>query len=479
MTENKEIIGLPGDVDDVERFTGEVVDDFDFDPRIVNATETYGKDVVNKAISELPPDFSETQLYMKIEELLEAKAKADAEVEKEEEEVRTIPKEREAEYQQYLNTFDLDTLYNYKLLDVYKTSAVKFIDLVDVCSSDKRLDVELYGNARLACLMQFKEDVVAEGVQKCLSYWEDNPNVLRYIDNYLLATGTAEDDLDKARNKLITYASESLKNEESPILYKQFRVIKYWLDEGQAPCANDEIFSDEEKGSEYMSRVNYYREQNTPSEPASDVACEEALSKDYGIAGAVGSFTGKVLKFKYGIADDFNDCLRNSMGDYADKYDAYREKAARKKEILQQEKEEEEERERQRKREERQLRREERREDKRYRQSMQMGSGYGNRRYNDPRMSYSSYGYGRSRGYGYNHGMNFAPRLPMWLIAILVNVVAILLIALCISWGRAIFPGIGLGLASFGFIKQKVGEPNSMPMIIGGYAIAVAALIFL
>ena len=472
---------------EIEHVDGEVVDTLEDDYRLVNALTTYGKAVVASALKSLSDSFTETELYMKCEEVV--KEKESVQDAKEE-----IPEHLLNQFNRISSTKDVNALFKRMIFEVYNTTAVELFDLLDICEKDKRLRVDLWKKPVWAVLMQIKEAVVEDAVAQCLKNWENDTVAIEYVERYLRSLGVREEDFDANKEALLNHLSESILGEISPTTYKLFtavQLLKHDVSEDDNSC-NNVIFSNEDRASDYISHVEYYRDNDTPTDAASAMACEETIEEmdeeeRLNIIGKAGAFAGKVIKFRYETVDTFNNCLRDSMGEYADKYDDYCVKAQAKKERLAVEKEEEKERKRLEKKQCKEDMRAQKREDRAYERQSKMNQqmynrgnynyqtvNYGNRRYNDPRFTRSQV----NRNYNHNAN-NFAPIIPTWIFAVLINIVMLIFIALAVGWGRALFPGLGLAVATFGFIKQKIGEPGGIPMIVVGYIVAVLSLIFL
>lgn len=365
----------------------------------------------------------------------------------------------------------------------YHTTAVSVPELCEKLKDDPNLKLTVYEKPIYSIIHQIDKPFVEQAVKECLANWSNNPVVNGIIENYLESTGVNPDGMEAGRAKLISILPDNIKNQNAPDVWKQYKAVTLILDRNSGGDADltAELFADENAVVEFGARVESYMEDGAPFDAAQRQASEDFYhslpkEKQESLFGKVGKFYGKALKFKYDRAADMDNLLRESLGEYADQYfdrrDAMRErkeelryaKAEQKAEIKKQQVEE--------RKQQNEVKRELRAE-----QNAQVRNATAQpvrRAVNDPRFSTGAAAYTAPR----QQGVNFAPQIPVFVMAILIHLVVGLLTFIIFGGLKTAFVIVGLALATFGFIRKQVDEPNSIPMIALGYVITVIAFIF-
>lgn len=384
----------------------------------------------------------------------------------------------------------------------YHTTAVSVPELCDRLKDSPEIKLSVYKKPVYSIIHQIDKPFVANGVKECLARWDSNPVVKGIINNYLESTGVAPENMDANRAKLISILPDNIKNQNAPDVWKQYKAVTLIMDRdaSMSDTLTAELFADEEAMLTFGARVESYVEDGVPFDAAQRQASEDychSLPKDkqMSLFGKVGKFYGKALKFRYDKAADMESLMRESLGEYADQYFERREEMRERKEEM-----------RERKatvrmeakiaREEREQELREQRADERklYNQQNNIYAGYNNRtrtgyasqqRYGQPAAAYAGQRrvnpqqglvrYSTNTDVG---GANFAPQIPVFVMAILIHLVVGLLTFIIFGGLKTTFVFIGLALATFGFIRKRVDEQHSIPMIALGYVIVVLAFIF-
>lgn len=451
----------------------------------------------------------------------------------------------------------------------YNTTAVTTEELCEELRDCKELRLHIYDNIIFSLIIQIEASFVAEGVRNCLERWATSPVVQSIVDQYLASLGVTQDDYEENFQALIDALPDMYRNEDSPDVWKAYKsveIIKQNTHGEDYDCTKD-VFDNDEDASEFCARTQVYVDNGVPQQAAVAQASEDVLAmQDEDVRSGLNpeeffmkaaSLAGRAVQYRYNISDNMERTFRESLGDYADVYDANRERAAAKRaamaesakstignlrnkvsrvsldksdygdvadseeniglsvkeearmkraeykrqealnreELAHQERIERDEMNKQARLDRYQEKLDNRgqsrmRNDPRMRNNTGYGnSGYGMNGYG----GYNSYGgynqrggmfgrrggmggYGGYSGYGgYGRGGNFAPRIPTIVIAILINLVIGLLFWVMFKGVKASFATVGLIIATFGFARKQMREPNAIPMIIVGYILVVLA----
>lgn len=355
---------------------------------------------------------------------------------------------------------------------VYNTTAVNGMELICESEGNENLKLDIYEEPVYSLIMQIKKPWVADLVNKCLAKWQDNPVVDGYIMQYLDYLGTPTEQVEQSKADLIKFLPDSIQQEASPDAYKQFTAVQLIMKDqhrGKSD-ATEEVFADEDDLVEFAANFENYAEGEVPFNAAASAATEDCYKKSTSWAGKVGSFVGKTVNLKYSLAHDFEDAMRQGMGDYADVYLQNRERIkaqkaelrAKKAEIKHEQKMAELEAEKVMSQERMQAEQEQRAERQQQRQY---------ERQQQQQHLYSHRGYVQSR-------RDFSPKLPLPVMVGFGSLVVWLFIALFFGSVARIVCGVGLVVFTFGFIRKHIGEPKAMNLIIGGICITVLGLLF-
>lgn len=364
---------------------------------------------------------------------------------------------------------DVPSYINTCIYSTYRTTAVTAIDVLSYACNDSRLRLDLYQQPLWAVAMQIDEDVVRDAVDKCLYNWEMNGYADNFVNTFLLQKGVTSENLKSEREKLLLQLPVVLREERSPDVYKLYRAVEIMSQ--KESNSNDAVFKNSDYSSTYIAGMLNYEEENVPIKLATAMASDDvAVSKSSGgLTGVVGAAMGTAVKLKYSLADSYDSAMRNSMGDYADRYDEDKQISKEKREQVRAMRLEEQHAYRETLREEKRLDRQSARDNERIRTLNEAQAAKG---WVDTPVRQSSQTVSTFDG-------NMSPNIPTWLIALGANALLLLIIALIVGWGRAVLPGAGLVIATVGFLKQKANEPNYMQTIIAGYAVAAIAVILM
>lgn len=389
----------------------------------------------------------------------------------------------------------------------YNTTAVTALEMLYETEHDERLNLEVYEEPVYSLIMQIKEQWIEDLINDCLAKWENNPVVDGYIEKYLNYLGTPEEQYEQAKMDLISFLPENIQNESSPVVYKQFKAVQLILQEnsGENYDASEEVLRDEANMTEYMARFEGLTEEGVPFEAARAEATEATYnyyteddcdeSKDFSdFVKTAGQFVGKAVNLKCTIAKTFEDAMYEGMGEYADTYRENREKIKERKAEIRARKAE-----MRHEREMANLAREEKEAEWEHEQKMEEARHPKQQQYYDDQRGYNrTYGDNRdyNRTYNRDYGRNgrnydsrynrrydaarrdFAPQIPIPVMMGVVHLVVFLLVWIMFGTPYNVVCGVGLVVALFGFIRTRVHEPNAVPMMVGGYAVAGLGILF-
>lgn len=498
---------------------------------VKDRAESYAKQALK---ANLPADLvkraqarvtAETNSYEKFEQIIDTILSEDEAQEKQEQ-------ARDLRLQRAIKN-DLQKIWNDKnpvatlkslLYKTYNTTAVEVPELCAELDGCPELKLNIYKKPVYSIIHQVEKDFVADAMNRCLAKWENNAVVEGIITNYLDSLGVPEDKREKNRASLLEVLPDNIRNQTAPDTWKQYEAVCIITQRqlGDESDITSQVFSNDEASVEFGARMETYIDDGVPIDAAQRQASEDYChdmpeEQQISLFGKVGQFTGRAIRFKYEAAADMENLMRDSLGEYADQYFEKREAVKARKEELRRIKEEskaelarqkvemkaeqakeraerrEEDKERQ--REEKEEERMRRREEKQMQRGAGYNNGYGNSRYQDSRYGANTgYGntgmFGRGGGFGrgsygtggyggYGRGGNFAPQIPLPFIMLLVHIVIGLLCFIFLGGAKTAFVAAGLLLASFGFFRKQLNEPNAIPMVLGGYGLVVVAFVFL
>ena len=393
----------------------------------------------------------------------------------------------------------------------YKTSAVRANTLLHYAEGSPELDLDLYEKPIYQLILQIKQDWVANLIQDILVAYETKPEVTAYIENYLEQLGVQPEDYDKNKAALINYLPEHIKEEKSPDVYKQLRAVML-IRQSKDVKQNENNYEDAilqhtEHLLNYTASYQNYMEEGVPEDAAEALATDDTIGlmsdkEKSNIFKDIGNLAGKVVHLRYKVATDFDSAFKESLGPYADTYYSNLEAVKAKRELLKERrrlvneqraqqfneqideftnrlKERHDER-----REEQRLERAERREEARAERAERSANNY-----NKQNSNYNSYNQYNSSGYNnryndprYNNyrrssGRDFSPYIPTWLIATGAHILIGFILLLVLGKQAALWTGIGLAVASVGFVKQKHNEPKAVTTILLGYGLAIVGFL--
>jgi len=458
----------------------------------------YSDSVIEKAL-ELTDDSIST--YADFEKLIN-KVITEFENEQRELEQKTdrIKRSVDMELAKLVKIKDIATYADSLIRSVYETSAVIAMDLIKKATPEE-LNLELYKEPIYSVILQINKSWVQEKVASILASWETRDYPRMFVESYLKSLGVPEEDYIKNKQSLISYLPENIQKEKSPDTYKQFTAVKLIYqhnDPKESVDLSDKIFKETMRIIEFDATLQKEMEEGTPALAATACATEAAIEampeeeksriKPINIAGAAGSFCGKIVSFKYETAKNFDDMMRESMGEYGDAWLANREAARARKEELKQRKAELKQeaaiRKEELKAEEKERRQERKLEERQYRQQQQMYNSNYSQGYDRRRQGNYNKGYKNNYNKGYTNrnysGRNFAPSIPLPLIVAAINVIVGLIIWAIFGKSIALFSCIGLIMSFVGFLKANYSEPGAIPTVLLGYGItAIAVLVSL
>lgn len=457
----------------------------------------YPEELVERAIEQMTDTVT---IYSQFESLMEKIVDADIEKEREQKAGNArLMKAIRNDLQKLWNDKNIVSTCATALYNTYNTTAVSPAELCEELRDSSELKLDIYRESIYSITHQVKRPFVADAVNACLAKWENSPVITGLINNYLDSIGVPEEEREANKKSLLKVLPDNIRSQTAPDVWKQYQAVCIITGRnlGAEADASADIFETQDSATDFAARMESYIDDGVPYDAAQrqavedyyqDISEEERLS----IFGHAGKFVGKAIKFKYDAADSFNSLIEQSLGDKAPMYFEHREEIQARKQELKRIKQENKVAIQQAKLEKKleQIKEPKPEIQREPKQHTTIGNGFGNARYQDTRyssgygqMGYGGYNqgsmfgrqrYGANSGYGYSGG-NFAPRIPVFMMAILIHVIVALLCFLFFGVGKSIFPVAGLLLATFGFIRKRLNEPNAIVMIIAGYAVTVLA----
>lgn len=463
----------------------------------------YPEELVERAIEQMTDSIT---IYSQFEHLMEKIVDADIEKEKEQKAGNArLMKAIRNDLQKLWNDRNIVSTCATALYNTYNTTAVSPAELCEELRGSEDLKLDVYREPIYSITHQVKRPFVANAVNACLAKWENSPVITGIINNYLDSTGVPESEREANKKSLLGFLPDNIRNQTAPDVWKQYQAVCIITGRnlGADADASDDIFSTQESATDFAARMESYIDDGVPYDAAQRQAVEDHYQdmpeeERISIFGQAGKFVGKAIKFKYDAADSFNSLVERSLGDKAPMYFEHREEIQARKQEMKRIKQENKVAIQQAKLERKLEQIKEPKEEmpREPKQHAPMGNGFGNARYPDTRYNTgynqggmfgrggynqggmfgrSNYGGGYGSGYGGGYGGNFAPRIPVFMMAILIHVIVALLCFLFFGVSKSIFPVAGLLLATFGFIRKRMNEPNAVVMIIAGYVITVIA----
>lgn len=452
-------------------------------------SDGYGETAIEEALKLAD---GSTKTYEDFEKLI-SKAVSNAKAEETEKAMKKVRLKEsiELEVARLRKINDIAVYADSIIANEYNTSAVIAMNIAHR-ASDEDLQLDLYETPMYSIILQIKKDWVAAIVSDILADWETQDYPRQFVESYLAGLGVPEDKWEENKRDLLKILPDNIRNESSPDIYKQFRAVHIILqrkDPEEETDLADKIFSQAMQSVEYNATLEKAMEDGIPALAASAMATEAAIESMpeesrkkisvVGIAGSAGAFCGKVINLRYKTAKTFDDMLRENVGEYQDVWDANREAVRQRKAELKQRKAELKQEEKIAKMEakaaEKVIREQERQAANTYRAQEQF------RERQSRQQPYQQYNQNnrRQQQYRQNNNVNtdFNPNIPLPLVIAAVNMVIGLLTWAIFGKSTAIFCAIGLVIAFVGFLKREHQEQGAILTIIGGYALALVAML--
>lgn len=399
-----------------------------------------------------------------------------------------------------------------KLYEKYNSTAVYASEVLTyvTCGNSykEKLNVELYESESISVLLQLECKWLQEVIDNIIANWS-SPYISEYVEHYLKTIGVKEDEYESNKKTLIENLPDTIRNEDSPETYKQWRAIdiicngdtrkKFAANDGSDTIVKDDfdisglsdaIFGETTRAIDYSAKLENYIDDGVPVRAADAYATEEVLEdmpeeESEPFMTKAGSFAGRVIGLKYEAANNFEEAMRESLGPHADEWIENREKVKQRKQELREKKLEQKQELKDRKLElEQELKLKE--QGQKILASAQpvqnvvnpvyTQQGRHSQRYGQPQYATNGYRASGRRGTA-GGGRDFAPYIPLPVLMAGVHLIVALFIFLLFGNKTGTFASIGLVVASLGFLKQKMQEPKAVPVIIGGYAIVVVAFL--
>ena len=214
-------------------------------------------------------------------------------------------------------------LINQLITRSYNTTAVTSLELVEECQktfSGKR--EELYRECPYAVYLCMRSDWVKVALASCLDKWDASMEVKRYVTTYLKKMNISPENYNASIQRLVTYLPESIRNENSPIMYKAFRAVQITTNKDfQGPVDfDDKVLQDES----YYTTVADCISRNMPLLAAEQFATAKA-AKSLNLVESAGLLIGRAVSMKYTFCTSMEAAIRDNLGDKADDFYTRRE----------------------------------------------------------------------------------------------------------------------------------------------------------
>lgn len=211
-----------------------------------------------------------------------------------------------------------------RIQTVYNTTAVTAIELIDTVGTENPyLHLDFFGEVYLSLICQISENWVRLMIERCLAKWIDNTVVSDYVDSYLHCEHPdyTPEQLVESRTELINLLPDSIREENSPDLYKEFKAVELLLQKRNIDHSEN-MFQTSDDVIEYCASFEDYIEDDVPYVAANAQASEDFVQarEKKPLSERTGNLIGSVIKFKYNTAKSFEDAMRESLGEYADTY---------------------------------------------------------------------------------------------------------------------------------------------------------------
>lgn len=374
------------------------------------------------------------------------------------------------------------TLVADKLIEeTYNTTAVLAMDIV-AQASDEELNLDLFEEPIYSVILQVHKPWVENYVNFTHRSWKTNDYVEHVISTYLSVIGTSDEDIATKRNELITLLPATIQDESSPDEYKQFIAVqlitKKRSPEESLKLAND-IMRNNQSMVEYGAVLEQSVTEGAPIKVANAEATEEALEVIHrksldetvtDVASKAGALCGKAIELSYKAATTFDEMLTENAGEYSEQW----------KESCQKRKMRQEELSLIRAEQKQELKLAEinsRAEVKRVQLENRNTLNQQNMHRRDQTNMYEDNPSSDNHSNGNTNNGNFAPNLPPVVIALGVHLIILLFVWLIAGTPTVIYSGVGLAVATIGFLKQHAKEENAVIVILGGYVIFIFSII--
>ena len=228
------------------------------------------------------------------------------------------------------------------ILRQYNTTAAGVEDLLYQAENDPDyaddLKLNIYKEPIYSLILQYDQPWVEYLVEEVKASWEDNDAVNNIVDNYIDSLGgpKTEGDYASEYESLVQHLPNTIRNENSPYMYKVFRAVLILTRDKTDPYMEEEfadkLLENAVAMDDYVVELDTNMDEGLPYEvaaiDASEVAAENLSDEDKkhfniisGASSGIGTAAGWFLNIRDNSAKAFGESLRSTIGD--EQYEAY------------------------------------------------------------------------------------------------------------------------------------------------------------
>lgn len=348
------------------------------------------------------------------------------------------------------------------------------------------LNMDAYSNPVFAILRNLDSEPIKAAVERSIKAMCGEDFTAQVNSIVETSAITIKGTLEEKRANLVALANNlpQLKDKTAPDNYKIWYLLTRGKDNSVVPDMTSKIYEQTQDAINHQARTETYMASGIPQTPAMDIAYRESVkdieeedAKKRGLLDATGHIIGTIASAPARCKKSIQDAMYESMGEFGKEWKANQEAAKERKQKLKEQKA-------QQKFELAQ---------KELELKTQMLAQQNMQKIANRQNPNTGYGYGYGYGYGANNqgrygrgsygmqrgvnGVNFAPHIPMPVIATLVHIIVALICWLIFGNTKGIVIAVGLVIATAGLFSFKSVGSKAILFTIAGYVLAVLAMV--
>lgn len=341
------------------------------------------------------------------------------------------------------------------------------------------LNMDAYSNPVFAILRNMESESVRAAVYHSIEAM-DSADFTAQVNAIVESSSlTVNGTLEEKRTNLIQLANDlpQLKGKVAPDNYKIWYLLTRSSVNNTVPTdMTSRIYAQTQDAINHQARTETYMASGIPQAPAMDIAYRESVqdieeeeAKKRGLLDTAGRIIGTVAATPARCKKSIQDAMYEAMGEYGEEWKANQEAAKERKRLLKEQKAQQD--------FELAQKELELKTQMMAQQNMQKMMNAQSPYVNGAYRNQTLYGTNTRRNGRQVHNGNFAPHVPMPVIATLIHIVVALVCWLIYGNVAAVYIAVGLVVATVGLFSYKSKGSKAILTAVAGYLIVVIAIL--